>query len=54
MDEHEISDQGKARAEREQKRKHDEAKKDAKGDIEDIYAASMIYSEQSLERMIMW
>ncbi len=51
MDEHEISDQGKARAEREQKRKHDEAKKDAKGDIEDIYAASMIYSEQSLERI---
>lgn len=52
MDEHEISDLGRARADREQKKRQDAAAKDAKGDIEDIYAASMIYTEQSLERVM--
>ncbi len=52
MDEHEISDIGRERADREQKKRQAAAAKDAKGDIEDIYAASMIYTEQSLERVM--
>lgn len=52
MEEYEVSEDSRDRANREHKKKSEEIKKDAKRDAEDIYAASIMYSDQALRRIM--
>ena len=51
MDEYEITQETKEKADRELRRKGEELKSDAKRDAEDIYAASIIYTDQALREI---
>ena len=52
MEEYEVSEDSRDRANREHKKRSEEIKKDAKRDAEDIYAASIMYSDQALRRIM--
>lgn len=51
MDEYEFTQETKEKADRELRRKGEELKSDAKRDAEDIYAASIIYTDQALREI---
>ena len=51
MDEHEFTKRGRDQAEREVKRRGDEIIRDATRQAEDVYAASVLYTDEALKRM---
>jgi len=51
IEEYEASEDSRDRATREHKKKSEEIKRDAKRDAEDIYAASIMYTDQALRRI---
>ena len=51
MDEHEFTKRGREQAEREVKRRGEEIIRDATGQAEDIYAASVMYTDEALKRV---
>ena len=51
MDEYEVTKQGKERAEREMMKKSKDIVKDADHQAEDVYAASILYSNDALQRI---
>ena len=51
IEEYEASENSRDKAEREHRKKSEELKKDAKRDAEDIYAASIMYTDQALRRI---
>lgn len=51
MDEHEFTKRGREQAEREVKRRGEEIIKDATRQAEDVYAASVLYTDEALKRV---
>jgi hypothetical protein len=51
MDEYEFTQDSREKADRELRKKGEELKNDAKRDAEDIYAASIIYTDQALREI---
>ena len=51
MDEHEFTKRGREQAEREVKRRGEEIIRDATGQAEDVYAASVLYTDEALKRV---
>ena len=51
MDEYEVTKQGKERAEREMRKKSKDIVKDAGHQAEDVYAASIVYTNDALQRI---
>ena len=51
MDEHEMTEQSRAAAQRELRRKNDEIVLDAKRMAEDVYAGSVLYTDEALRRV---
>ena len=51
MDEHEFTKRGREQAEREVKRRGDEIIRDATRQAEDVYAASVLYTDEALKRV---
>lgn len=51
MDEHEFTKRGREQAEREAKRRGEEIIRDATGQAEDVYAASVLYTDEALKRV---
>lgn len=51
MEEHELTEQSRAAAEREVRRKNEEIVSDAKRMAEDVYAGSVLYTDEALRRV---
>ena len=51
MDEHEFTKRGREQAERETKRRGEEIIRDATRQAEDVYAASVLYTDEALKRV---
>ncbi len=51
MDEHELTKRGREQAEREQKRRSEVIVQDASKKAEDVYAASVLYTDEALRRV---